>query len=99
MVETLRMALYIQIVCLSTLNLINQRNVSHIKLSKYCDIDTRLVLKKIMCPVLCHSKYVRVQLSEFSLYVIFYSEHFSSSMSNSHHSSYGHYISLVYIVC
>ena len=31
--------------CLSTLNLINQRNVSHIydiKLSKYCDIDARL---------------------------------------------------------
>ena len=23
-------------------NLINQRNVSHIKLSKYCDIDARL---------------------------------------------------------
>ena len=30
---------FIQILCLSTLNLINQRNVSHIKLSKYCDID------------------------------------------------------------
>ena len=27
---------------MSTLNLINQRNVSHIKLSKYCDIDARL---------------------------------------------------------
>ena len=38
-VETLRMACYIQILCLSTLNLINQINVSHIKLSKYCDID------------------------------------------------------------
>ena len=41
-VETLRMACYIQILCLSTLNLINQINVSHIKLSKYCDIDARL---------------------------------------------------------
>ena len=30
--------------CLSTLNLINQRNVSHIKLSKYCDIDARLAM-------------------------------------------------------
>ena len=30
--------------CLSTLNLINQRNVSHIKLSKYCNIDARLRL-------------------------------------------------------
>ena len=35
------------VLCLSTLNgiylnLINQRNVSHIKLSKYCDIDARL---------------------------------------------------------
>ena len=40
-VETLRMACYIQILCLSTLNLINQINVSHIKLSKYCDIDAR----------------------------------------------------------
>ena len=29
-VETLRMTRYIQILCLSTLNLINQRNVSHI---------------------------------------------------------------------
>ena len=29
----------------STLNLINQRNVSHIKLSKYCDIDARLPSK------------------------------------------------------
>ena len=29
-VETLRMARYIQILCLSTLNHINQRNVSHI---------------------------------------------------------------------
>ena len=38
--ETLRMARYIQILDLSTLNLKNQRNVSHIKLSKYCDIDT-----------------------------------------------------------
>ena len=37
------MARYIQILCLSTLNLINQRNVSHIKLSKYCDIDARLM--------------------------------------------------------
>ena len=36
------MARYIQILCLSTLNLINQRNVSHIKLTKYCDIDARL---------------------------------------------------------
>ena len=26
----------------SDFNLINQRNVSHIKLSKYCDIDARL---------------------------------------------------------
>ena len=42
-VETLRMARYIQILCLSTMNLINQRNVSHIKLSKYCDIDARLI--------------------------------------------------------
>ena len=41
-VETLRMARYIQILCVSALNLINQRNVSHIKLSKYCDIDARL---------------------------------------------------------
>ena len=41
-VETLKMVRYIQILCLSTLNLINQRNVSHIKLSKYCDIDVRL---------------------------------------------------------
>ena len=40
-VETLRIKRYIQILCLSTLNLINQRNVSHIKLSKYCDIDAR----------------------------------------------------------
>ena len=31
--ETLRMARYIQILCLSTLNLINQRNASHIILS------------------------------------------------------------------
>ena len=37
------MARYIQILCLSTMNLINQRNVSHIKLSKYCDIDARLI--------------------------------------------------------
>ena len=29
--------------CLSTLNLINQRNVFHIKLSKYCDIDAHLM--------------------------------------------------------
>ena len=36
------MAHYIQILCLSRLNLINQRNVSHIKLSKYCDIDAHL---------------------------------------------------------
>ena len=41
-VETLRMARYMQILCLSTLNLINQRNVSHMKLSKYCNIDARL---------------------------------------------------------
>ena len=40
--ETLRIACYIQILCLSTLNLINQRNVSHIKLSKCYDIDARL---------------------------------------------------------
>ena len=40
--KTLKMARYIQILCLSTLNLINHRNVSHIKLSKYCDIDARL---------------------------------------------------------
>ena len=39
---TLRMARYIQILCLSALNLIKQRNVSLIKLSKYCDIDARL---------------------------------------------------------
>ena len=38
--ETLRMARYIQILYLSTLNLKNQRNVSRIKLSRYCDIDT-----------------------------------------------------------
>ena len=38
------MARYIQISCVSTLNLINQRNVSHIKLSKYCDIDARLLI-------------------------------------------------------
>ena len=38
----------IQILCLSTLNLINQRNVSHIKLSKYCDIDARLILNIII---------------------------------------------------
>ena len=31
--------------CLSTLNLINQINVSHIKLSKYCNIDARLSFK------------------------------------------------------
>ena len=37
-VETLRMARHILILCLSTLNLINQRNVHHIKLSKYCNI-------------------------------------------------------------
>ena len=37
------MAHYIQILCLSTLNLVNQRNVTHIKLSKYCQIDARLV--------------------------------------------------------
>ena len=41
-VETSRMARYIQILCLSTLNLINYRNVSNIKLSKYSDIDARL---------------------------------------------------------
>ena len=41
-VETLRMTRYIQILCLSTLNHINQRNVSHIKLSKYWDIDASL---------------------------------------------------------
>ena len=41
-VEASRMARYIQILCLSTLNLINQRNVSYIKLSKYCDIDACL---------------------------------------------------------
>ena len=40
------MARSIQILCLSTLNLINQRNVSHIKLSKYCDIDARLINDK-----------------------------------------------------
>ena len=45
-VETLRMARYIQILCLSTLNLINQRNVFHIKLSKYCDIDAHLSFPK-----------------------------------------------------
>ena len=36
------MARHILILCLSTLNLINRRNVSHIKLSKYCDIDANL---------------------------------------------------------
>ena len=41
-VETLSKARYIQIFCFSALNLRNQRNVSHIKLSKYCDIDARL---------------------------------------------------------
>ena len=40
-VETLRIACHIQILCLSTLNL--QTNLSHIKLSKYCDIDARLL--------------------------------------------------------
>ena len=43
-VETLKMARYIQIFRLSALNLINQRNLSHIKLSKYCGIDARLGL-------------------------------------------------------
>ena len=43
-VETLKMARYIQILNLSTLNIINQRNVSHIKLSKYCNIDARLTI-------------------------------------------------------
>ena len=38
--ETLTMARYIQILYLSTFNLKNQRNVSRIKLSRYCDIDT-----------------------------------------------------------
>ena len=34
---------YIQILCLSTLNLINHKKVlSHIKVSKYCHIDVRL---------------------------------------------------------
>ena len=28
------------------MNLINQKNVSHIKLSKYCDIDARLINRK-----------------------------------------------------
>ena len=42
------MAHKIQILCLSTLNLINQRNVSHIKLLKYCDIDVRLTILKLM---------------------------------------------------
>ena len=46
-VETLRLAHTIQILCLSTLNLINQRNVSHIKLSKYCHIDARLAKQEI----------------------------------------------------
>ena len=41
-VQTLEMARYIQIICLSTWNLKNQRNVSHLKLSKYCDIDAHL---------------------------------------------------------
>ena len=41
-VVTLRLARYIQIFCLSTLNLINQRNVWHIKLLKYCDLEVRL---------------------------------------------------------
>ena len=50
--NTLKMARYIQILCLSTvtLNLKNRRNVFHIiiklKLSKYCDIDVRLVNSK-----------------------------------------------------
>ena len=41
------MARYIQIFCLSALNLINHRNVSDIKLPKYCYIDARLVFLKI----------------------------------------------------
>ena len=44
-VETLRMA---HRLCLSILNLINQRNVSHIELSKYCDTDARLILFTII---------------------------------------------------
>ena len=42
------MAHYIQILCLSTLPLINQRNVSDIKLSKYCHIDARLAQFQIL---------------------------------------------------
>ena len=52
-VETLRMARYIQILCLSTLNPVNQRDVSHIKLSKCCDIDARLVLSQRISPTMC----------------------------------------------
>ena len=39
------MVYYIQILCLSTLTHINQRNVSHNKLSKYCHIDAHLVVQ------------------------------------------------------
>ena len=42
-VMALRMVHYIQILCLSKLNLVNQRNVSNTKLSKHCDIDACLI--------------------------------------------------------
>ena len=60
--ETLRMARYIQILCLSTLNFINQRNVSHIKLSKYCDIDARLSLGNEILQEVSDAKYLGIQI-------------------------------------
>ena len=60
------MARYIQILCLSTLNLINQRNVSHIKLSKYCDIDTRLLTCHDLAKVVNDSGQVDMLVLDFA---------------------------------